>query len=249
MLLSSTAAAAPVRPAAIGSSKPSDFVAHNGRVWFMATKTGLGRWIWSSTGSAASTVPVYNLRPGARDLTATNTKLYWKAAGTAAEALFVANDGDATPTKIELPSGGTFSTVGLLAVGDLVFFGACDGTAGCEPWVSDGSSIGTHPVSDVYPGSGGSGPAWFTRYGPFALFSADDGARGRELWISGGGGAALVKNIAPGADNSHPIPMGTVGGKAVVWAYDNANGTEPWVTDGNSPNTALLRNIEPENSC
>jgi len=252
LVVSSVVAAAPrdVRAAARvsaqdgPSSNPGNFAAHDGKVWFFAGKEGGGRWLWSSKGNAGTTVPVVKLKAAARGLTGTNTKLFWMGAGTTAEALYVVNDGDSAATQIDLSNGGAFTT-DLLAVGDLVFFGACDDTAGCEPWLSDGTSLGTHPVSDIYPGVPASHPGGFMRYGAFALFSADDGVHGRELWISGGGGAALVKNFAPGAEDGNPYSMGVVNGRAVVSANDDVHGYELWTTDGNGPNTKLLRDIAP----
>ncbi len=48
-------------------------------------------------------------------------------------------------------STGSFPT-GLTAFGDVLFFGAEDGTNGNEPWMSDGTADGTILIKDIWPG-------------------------------------------------------------------------------------------------
>jgi ELWxxDGT repeat protein len=245
LLVSTGVAGARISPSAVASSNPSSFAAHDGKIYFVARKTGPGTQIWRSDGTAGSlAAPLYTVASDAQDLTWGKTKLYWIAGGTGGQDSLFVSDGVHAPTELALPSEDYF-TSDLLAVGDLVFFGACTVHRDCEPWLSDGTPGGTHPVSDIFPGVRGSYPFGFTRFGPFALFAAEDGVHGRELWISGGGGATMVKNFAPGAIDGNPYPIGVVNGRAVVTANDDVHGDEPWTTDGNGPNTKLLRNIAP----
>jgi ELWxxDGT repeat protein len=89
---------------------------------------------------------------------------------------------------------GLFSaTPGWLTVaGDRLYFVACDGPTGCEPWVSDGTGAGTHRVDDIAPGpaSGLSAAYWsqedsrtpnLTHWDRLVFFAGDDGT-GAELW-------------------------------------------------------------------
>ncbi|MBP1642040.1 MAG: hyalin repeat-containing protein, partial [Acidobacteria bacterium] len=72
----------------------------------------------------------------------------------------------------------------LTPIGGRLYFRACTPSAGCEPWVTDGSGAGTHRLADIRPGSeSGLGWTWerFVPSGRLLYFRADDGT-GTELW-------------------------------------------------------------------
>jgi ELWxxDGT repeat protein len=65
--------------------------------------------------------------------------------------------------------------------GRLYFIGRND-LYGAEPWVTNGTLMGTRMLWDVNPGPDSSNPASFLRIGRTLFFSADEPSAGRELW-------------------------------------------------------------------
>jgi ELWxxDGT repeat protein len=135
----------------------------------------------------------------------------------------------------------------LVAVGNRVFFTA-QLVGQREIWSSDGTAIGTVPVTATA----------FGRLTPYTdlvatqaglFFLHDDltGA-GTELWLTDGTtiGTRLVADVAPGLANG-PL-AGTVtaalGGTQVLFgAVDLANGLQLWLSDGTAANTRKVSNF------
>ena len=65
--------------------------------------------------------------------------------------------------------------------GRLYFIGR-DIRTGAEPWVSDGTLLGTRMLWDVNPGPASSDPGSFMRIGRTLFFAANEPGAGRELW-------------------------------------------------------------------
>lgn len=86
----------------------------------------------------------------------------------------------------------------LAAVGPKVYFAADDGLTGWEPWVSDGTSAGTHRLADLCAGACGSEPLWLRAIGDQGVaFEATDETQGREIWFSDGtaGGTQIIADL------------------------------------------------------
>lgn len=122
-------------------------------------------------------------------------------------------------------------------LGNLVIFAADDGTAGREPWGTDGTAAGTRLLADIHQGvlpqpdffSGSTNahslPGPFVRLGARAYFAADDGTAGRELWATDGtpAGTVRVRDLRPGPASSNPRDLVGAGNSLFFLADDGAS--------------------------
>ena len=113
--------------------------------------------------------------------------------------------------------------------------------------MTDGTTLGTKLVKDIWQGANGSFPSSLVALGNgHAVFVADDGVHGSELWTTDGtaAGTSLVKDIHLGSQGAHLNYFAAIGnGQVVCSADDGINGTELWVTDGCNLGTHLVKNI------
>ncbi|MEA2328743.1 MAG: hypothetical protein QOE68_3702, partial [Thermoanaerobaculia bacterium] len=136
---------------------------------------------------------------------------------------------------------------------DHILFSALDDQDGEEPWITDGTTSGTHLVADINPGSDSSLPVNFSDLGNGkAVFRATEPAHGRELWVTDGSaaGTRLVRDIATGkrdafgdyfARSDFPV----VDGRALFFAFgidESVIGYGLWSSDGTDSGT---RRFEP----
>ena len=140
-----------------------------------------------------------------------------------------------------------FEETGSLLSGKLIFTGITDAT-GSELYITDGTSVGTTLVKDIYSGTIGSAPADFNILNGVIYFSAATLAEGREIWKTNGtnAGTTLVKDIAPGAVSSNQVDgyeLFSNGSYLLFKANTAAEGLELWKSDGTTAGTALLKNI------
>jgi ELWxxDGT repeat protein len=87
---------------------------------------------------------------------------------------------------------------------DQFIFLASDPDHGVEPWISDGTELGTFQLTDTFLGPGSSNARGFTKVGDAVLFLAPGG-----LWISNGtvsGTTVLKANLG-----ALPEPSGQLG--------------------------------------
>src|SRR5688572_21019412 len=61
-----------------------------------------------------------------------------------------------------------------------LYFAGFDAAHGRELWTSDGTTPGTQRLADIYPGTEGSGPAYFTALGSLLIFTAFEPVAGGE---------------------------------------------------------------------
>jgi trimeric autotransporter adhesin len=132
-----------------------------------------------------------------------------------------------------------------VAIGNISYFTASDGTTGYELWKTDGTIAGTVLVKDINPSSGDSYPSNMINVAGTLFFIADDGINGLELWKSNGtaAGTVLVKDIKVGANGSYPSNFLRVDNKLFFVADDGTNGSELWKTDGTTAGTVLVKDI------
>jgi ELWxxDGT repeat protein len=235
-----------------------------GELVFFANDGTDGYEVWSSDGTAAGTMLVKDINPGAASSVVGDF-----AIGVPGVLLFGATDGtsgvelwrtDGTTAGTSMvkdinPGAGDSEPICFAAIGGSVFFPANDGTHGNELWITDGTAIGTMLVEDINPGSGDGVPlnpfcADATDIGGKLLFAADDGVHGQEPWISDGtsAGTLLLQDVRPGSAGGWNNLDGTISGlaggsRALFLADDGFHGLEPWTTDGTAAGTMLLKDL------
>src|SRR4051794_1899707 len=88
-----------------------------------------------------------------------------------------------------------------------------------EPWVSDGTTAGTHLLKEINTSGDSLSPfsTNFTAAGGQTFFTATEKAHGAELWVTDGttSGTMLVQDIEPGTDGSKPTNLISAGSRLV----------------------------------
>ncbi|MDP9193332.1 MAG: hypothetical protein M3P06_16675 [Acidobacteriota bacterium] len=165
---------------------PQDFIALPDKLLFTHNLL-----LWSTDGTEANTVLLGAPGPtkscgfvtGSVPLVVGN-QLFWyarRANGTA--ALWKSNGTLIGTTEVAtFASSSSQGCVTMAALDGRIYFRGFDTAHGAEPWVTDGTSAGTHLLVDLYPGTKGSDPRELTTAGSHLFFSADTPDRGRELW-------------------------------------------------------------------
>jgi len=166
----------------IFTQTPVNFIATADRLFFT-----LNLGLWSTDGISAFSLGA----PGAslsctsgRSVPAVlDNQLFWYARKNDGTASLWKSNGTVAGTKevATFPSSSQ-GCVSLAAFDGDVYFRGFDAAHGTEPWVSDGTTSGTHLLTDLYPGTKGSDPQELTVAGAYLFFSAETPDRGRELW-------------------------------------------------------------------
>jgi ELWxxDGT repeat protein len=268
---------ADLRPGGADAIPYSGFAAYPGlgfaatlgnRLLFIADDGTAGTELWASDGTAAGTVRVKDIAPGAAASTpfafrVLGSTLFFDATDSTAGAELWKSDGtEAGTVRVADINPGPFgsSPRELAATGTLIFFRADDGTHGSELWKSDGTEAGTVLVKDIQPGLGNGVSAFqrdvLTALGDTLLFFASDGVTGTELWKSDGTEAGTVRlaDFNPGPGGSFAPDIFGVDRPAVAngrWFFRAAtptDGLEVYVSDGTAAGSGLLKEIDTQSS-
>ena len=274
------------------SSLPTALTNLNGVLLFFASDPAGGRELWRSDGTEKGTVRVKDILPGPGSgiealatLVRVGGHVYffasngvsgfelWKSDGTEVGTVIVKdiNPGPASSMPPFSASGGRI----MIEVNGMLFFSACDSSAGCELWKSDGSGAGTVRVKDIEPGPFSSDISWLTEMNGLVFFSACDDVAGCELWKSDGteAGTVRVKDILPGAFSSSPSSLiavtlkeaegadadghpdsGVAGNRRSLLFFSacttpapvaSARDCELWKSDGTEVGTVRVKDINP----
>lgn len=196
--------------------------------------------LWKTDGTAPGTVQVQNLGvPSLEALTFVlecGGLLYFDGHSAAASTELWSSDGTAAGTNLLLDiNPGAFPA--FSAPGETtcqagkLFFAANSGASNeREPWVSDGTALGTQRVADIQPGTLSSYPTELTAVGTDTVFLAAEGPRStaRELWrLDAGALTATEFDLAPGSASSLPRTL-TEFGPIYFAANDGSAGRELW---------------------
>ncbi|WP_338865034.1 ELWxxDGT repeat protein [Myxococcus stipitatus] len=191
-------------------------------------------------------------------LTAAGRRLFFlRDAGTSVAELWVTTDRPGSAMKVRDFSGEIPSY--LTAMNGMLFFVAGsdgyfgekgDTRHGGELWRSDGTTVGTRLVRDIWPGPKGSLPSSLVVMDGVLYFAAEDGWRGRELWRSDGSalGTWMVWDIEWGAKGSDPEHLVAENDWLFFSATTSGFGREVWTSDGWLWRTRRLTDIAPGTS-
>jgi ELWxxDGT repeat protein len=119
-----------------------------------------------------------------RDL-ATGMPGLYRTDGTETGTAFV------TPVNIENLPSQMFAN----NTDEWLIFAAVDSTHGQEVWRSDGTAAGTQMIEDMFPGTEGSFPAAFTRFGAEVYFVARTAEADFGVWATDGTNVRLVRRV------------------------------------------------------
>ncbi|WP_306606647.1 ELWxxDGT repeat protein, partial [Azonexus sp.] len=247
----------------ISSSSPANpFAVIGNKAYFTANDGTNGAELWVTDGTEAGTQMVKDVYTGATDssirfLKAVGDKVYFAAKSAASGAYWEpwVSDGTANGT-IQLKAGSASFSVSdnsglspqFVPVGDKVLFLAFQAGSGNELWVTDGTTVGTQLLKEIYSGSIGSTPDIYS-LGTKGLIFADGGS-GRALWVTDGTANGTTQLLA--STTVSPWSTGELGkfaivvnGKLYFQASNAAAGRELWVSDGTVEGTKLIKDIMP----
>ena len=178
------------------SSNPTDLLAFDGRLFFLADN-GSGQALWSSDGTAGGTVEITTASNGGdpADLTVAGANLFFVGSdSTHGAGLFVTNGAAGGAHFL----AGVSQATSLVAVGAELYFQATDATFGTELWKSDGTVAGTVRVTDTVLDNG-SFPQNFSALPPAILPDNFNGDGRSDFLIENGSGAVVVGESGGGA--------------------------------------------------
>ena len=225
------------------TSTAQSFAQINNTTFFAANDGAHGTELWKTDGTAAGTVMVKDIYPGANEsypyaLTSVNGTLYfaafdgnsygiWKSDGTAAGTILLKSNVS--------PIGVTF----FVYFNGSVFFPLSDGL-----WKTDGTATGTVLVKSMTPYITSTG---VENWQPVILnntmyFTANDGVSGYELWKTDGttAGTIMAVDVYSGVGSSLPSNLTVING-SIFFAGSDSHGPELWKTDGTTAGTVLLK--------
>ena len=230
------------------------FVVFDGLAYFRADDGIAGSELWRTDGTAMGTIRFADLVPGSDssgpgDFLPTPIGLFFSfGAGLwATNGVAVGRIDDLQTSSID-PRETLHDPIG-----NRLFYGAASEGLGIEPWISDGTPVGTFRLGDLDPGGGSSFPVPFTAFPDPAgaqpstlVFAAADDSGDEQLWQSDGtpAGTGILAVIHP-TDSARLRPGILFDGRYYFIGDDGVAGTELWRTDGTAGGTERFADIDP----
>ena len=142
----------------------------------------------------------------------------------------------------------------LCRVGNKVVFSAFTEEAGTELWMTDGTPEGTEMIADIYPGSTGSNPEFFSEFNGKMLFRAQTEVSALDekfyLFVSDlteTGTKPISATEPQGLIDSNTKFILPAGSKAFFVGETEEWSKELWRTDGTEEGTYMVLDITPGN--
>ncbi|NDB04517.1 MAG: hypothetical protein EBX95_01960 [Acidimicrobiia bacterium] len=211
------------------NSYPEDFEVFQGKLYFRAENGINGSELWVTDGTANNTVMLKDIYQGsagsypsylyvigntayfyASDAAAGNEP--WKTDGTLSGTTRIADVRIGVNSSFNSCFGSSCNL--FFSYGASVVFAADDGINGVEPYITDGTTLGTTLLTDLRPGSSASicggmlcfysdATARFVNVGGRLLFAADNGQLGTEIWtLTSLPGAPTTVSAAPSTNSA-----------------------------------------------
>ena len=198
------------------------------RAVFMTSDPTNGYEPWVTDGTEAGTLLIGNLAPGSLNADLDDT------VGAGGTAFLISRDNGIWAT------GGVPGDLRQVYAGEVSSYAAADGRLffdgesaefGSEPYVSDGTVVGTNRLGDLDPGSSSSNPSGFVEFGGAVYFRAE----GR-LWRTDGAPGDVVEVSVPGDENTSVASVGA-GSALLIWQE----------SDGGATPSRLMTSADPMN--
>jgi ELWxxDGT repeat protein len=230
----------------------------NGNIFFSANDNVNGQELWISDGTTNGTILLKDINSGnnssyPKDFFIFNNNIYflcnngingielWKSDGTSTGTVLL-KDINPSTTNPSIDFGNNF-----IVFNNNFYFFANNGTTGFELWKSDGTTIGTQLLKDIYTGFNSSSYKMVgSSTSNYFVFGATNSSNGNELWKSDGTstGTILLKDINSTWDGiNYTSEFVTFNGKIYFTANNDLNGNELWVTDGTTIGTQIVKDI------
>ena len=231
----------------------NQFGVAGGKLYFSGNdELGAGTELWVSAGTAATTMMVKDIVPGAGDSNP-NAAIEFNGGAIfqAASGLWFSDGTEAGTTQFTYTPEGAASVPSFGVFGSTIIFSGTTSQYGAELWKSDGTTAGSAMVKDVNATEVSAGVNMLGQVNGRVVFRANDGVHGTELWVSDGtaAGTFMLKDIRTGSANSSPNGGVSLDGNTLIfYAFDDVHGLELWSTDGTVAGTMLLADINPTDS-
>ncbi len=241
-----------LQPGAEGSN-PSFLYNYNGSIYFAARDTQAYFYrLLKSDGTISGTlaIPAYCSSPHSCNsnlwdpagFTESGGKLFFDGIDTYGYTALFTTTGAMTETRLVQ----NFDSISdLVNLNNTLYFSAkYNEIDDQELWASDGTTAGTHIVSNINPTSNAY-VSELTIFHDKIFFSAQTDISGLELWVSDGTseGTVLVKDINPGSNGSGPTGFVVAGNSLFFSAFQETTGFELWKTDGTITGTVMVKDI------
>lgn len=224
------------------SSNPSNKVAFNGLIYFIANDGLNGSELWRTDGTEQGTTIFKEFTSGKDGGVAALTPIvsgnlmYFFAADDNSNYYLWKTDGTLANTE-KVKQFTSIQAFHETINNELIF------TAENKLWKTDGSATGTLKLADysVF------GNTRFVKSGNEIYFSGEASTSiGQELYKTDGTTVSLVKNIYPNSNkDSYPNNFAALNGSVYFSATNGSNGFELWKSDGTGAGTEMVKDINP----